>query len=228
VDEEEYINASKVGSQAGDKPEIVATASTSLSPASPPLFQTASMKTSIFIAVASAAFVSSAPTPAVLEARAPPNIPSKATATTQLAGLSVAAQGSQTGYSRDLFPHWITQSGACNTRETVLKRDGSGVVTDSACASTSGSWYSTYDGATWTAASDVDIDHVVPLSNAWKVCLSTCALTKSHPFPRPTSPPCLSSCSSPTNTPHSPAQPPGPQPAVKPSQMTLQIPNSSP
>ncbi|KAI9649957.1 hypothetical protein NHQ30_002542 [Ciborinia camelliae] len=29
-------------------------------------------------------------------------------------------------------------------------------------------WYSPYDGATWTAASDVDIDHLVPLSNAWK------------------------------------------------------------
>ena len=27
-------------------------------------------------------------------------------------------------YDRDLFPHWITISGACNTRETVLKRDG--------------------------------------------------------------------------------------------------------
>ncbi|KFX97264.1 hypothetical protein V490_02881, partial [Pseudogymnoascus sp. VKM F-3557] len=43
-----------------------------------------------------------------------------------------------------------------------------GVVTDSACAATSGSWLSPYDGATWTAASDVDIDHMVPLSNAWK------------------------------------------------------------
>ncbi|KFY06048.1 hypothetical protein V491_08888, partial [Pseudogymnoascus sp. VKM F-3775] len=43
-----------------------------------------------------------------------------------------------------------------------------GVVTDSACASTSGTWLSPYDGATWTAASDVDIDHMVPLSNAWK------------------------------------------------------------
>ena len=73
----------------------------------------------------------------------------------------------RTGYSRDLFPHWITQSGTCNTRETVLKRDGSGVVTDSSCAATSGSWYSPYDGATWSAASDVDIDHLVPLAEAW-------------------------------------------------------------
>lgn len=76
------------------------------------------------------------------------------------------------GYSRDKFPHWITQSGSCDTRETVLERDGSGVVTSSACAATSGTWVSPYDGATWTAAGDVDIDHMVPLGNAWSVSLS--------------------------------------------------------
>ncbi|KAH7080771.1 hypothetical protein FB567DRAFT_112893 [Paraphoma chrysanthemicola] len=126
------------------------------------------MKSTILLALASAAFVSAAPAPVHLVARAPPNVPTAAQAQTQLAGLTVAAQGPQTGYSRDLFPHWITQSGACNTRETVLKRDGTGVVQDSACAATSGTWKSPYDGATWTAASDVDIDHMVPLSNAWK------------------------------------------------------------
>ncbi|WP_405934858.1 HNH endonuclease family protein [Streptomyces longwoodensis] len=91
---------------------------------------------------------------------------SAATARTYLASLTVAAEN-RTGYSRDLFPHWVTVSGTCNTRETVLKRDGSGVVTDSSCAATSGSWYSPYDGATWTAASDLDIDHLVPLAEAW-------------------------------------------------------------
>ncbi|GAQ57170.1 HNH endonuclease family protein [Streptomyces acidiscabies] len=91
---------------------------------------------------------------------------SGATARSYLSQLTVATEN-RTGYDRDLFPHWITISGTCNTRETVLKRDGSGVVTDSACASTSGSWYSPYDGATWTAASDLDIDHLVPLAEAW-------------------------------------------------------------
>ncbi|CAM5525373.1 hypothetical protein SALBM311S_07162 [Streptomyces alboniger] len=91
---------------------------------------------------------------------------SAATARTYLASLTVATEN-RTGYDRDLFPLWITQSGTCNTRETVLKRDGSSVVTDSACAATSGSWYSPYDGATWTAASDLDIDHLVPLAEAW-------------------------------------------------------------
>ncbi|KOX06660.1 hypothetical protein ADK66_22300 [Micromonospora sp. NRRL B-16802] len=99
---------------------------------------------------------------------APPGIPSKATAQSQLNALTVAAQGSTSGYSRDLFPHWITISGSCNTREQVLKRDGTSVVVNSSCAATSGRWYSPYDGATWTAASDVDIDHVVPLAEAWR------------------------------------------------------------
>lgn len=91
---------------------------------------------------------------------------SAATARSYLASLSVKTE-SRTGYDRDLFPTWITISGACNTREYVIKRDGSNVVTNSACTATSGSWYSVYDGATWTAASDLDIDHLVPLAEAW-------------------------------------------------------------
>ena len=103
----------------------------------------------------------------------PPNIPSEATARSELATLRVAADGSSSGYSRDLFPHWNTVSGSCNTRETVLKRDGTSVVTDSSCAATSGRWYSPYDGTTWSAASDVDIDHVIPLANAWRTGASS-------------------------------------------------------
>ncbi|MGH8882094.1 MAG: hypothetical protein ACRD0P_32905, partial [Stackebrandtia sp.] len=60
-------------------------------------------------------------------AATPPNIPSKATAQSELNALAVASEGSMTGYSRDKFPHWITISGTCNTRETVLKRDGTNV-----------------------------------------------------------------------------------------------------
>ncbi|MFI9647768.1 HNH endonuclease family protein [Streptomyces sp. NPDC052040] len=91
---------------------------------------------------------------------------SGATARGYLASLTVAAEN-RTGYSRDLFPTWITISGTCNTREYILKRDGSNVTTNSSCAATGGSWYSPYDGATWTAASDLDIDHLVPLAEAW-------------------------------------------------------------
>ena len=92
---------------------------------------------------------------------------SAATARTYLASLTVATED-RTGYEPRPVPASGSPSrGTCNTRETVLKRDGTNVVTDSACAATSGSWYSPYDGATWTAASDLDIDHLVPLAEAW-------------------------------------------------------------
>ncbi|MEU8520164.1 HNH endonuclease family protein [Streptomyces sp. NBC_01216] len=113
---------------------------------------------------------------------APPTPVSAATARTYLTSLTVKAEGSSSGYSRDLFPHWITQSGSCNTRETVLKRDGVNVVTNSSCASVSGSWYSAYDGATWTAASDVDIDHVVPLAEAWRSGAASWTTSKRQSF----------------------------------------------
>ncbi|MFB4319883.1 DUF1524 domain-containing protein [Actinomadura sp. 21ATH] len=86
----------------------------------------------------------------------------------QLAALKVAAEGSMDGYDRRQFPHWSTVSGQCNTREAVLKRDGKNVRTDAKCATVAGSWTSPYDGATWTKASDLDIDHMVPLAQAWR------------------------------------------------------------
>src|SRR4029079_9681282 len=98
-------------------------------------------------------------TPATAQAN-PPNIPSASTAMSRLNALTVAAESHGSTYNRDLFPHWITITGSCNTREQVLKRDGSGVAVDSGCYPTSGSWYSPYDGATWTNPSDIDIDHM--------------------------------------------------------------------
>ncbi|WP_030429928.1 HNH endonuclease family protein [Allokutzneria albata] len=98
----------------------------------------------------------------------PPGIPDTGTAKSELAALRVAPEGPMTGYSREEFPHWGTVSGTCNTRETVLKRDGTNVQTNASCAAVSGSWFSPYDGKTYSAASDIDIDHVVPLAAAWR------------------------------------------------------------
>ncbi|RNH99731.1 HNH endonuclease [Micromonospora aurantiaca] len=115
-------------------------------------------------------------------AATPPGIPSKATAQSRLNALTVAAEGSTSGYSRSLFPHWVTISGSCDTREQVLKRDGTSVVVNSSCQATSGRWYSPYDGATWTAASDVDIDHVVPLAEAWRSGANTWTTSRRQSF----------------------------------------------
>jgi hypothetical protein len=112
----------------------------------------------------------------------PPTPPSASTAATQLASLTVKAEGSSTGYSRDKFPHWIIQSGTCDTREQVLKRDGSGVTVDSSCQPTAGRWYSVYDSTWVNDSSDVDIDHIVPLSEAWKSGASTWTTAKRQEF----------------------------------------------
>ncbi|MGH3391794.1 MAG: HNH endonuclease family protein [Actinomadura sp.] len=98
----------------------------------------------------------------------PPNIPSAGAAAGRLAALTVDDESHSDTYDREEFPHWITTSGACNAREEVLRRDGTGVAVGSDCAPTSGSWRSPYDGATWTDPSDVDIDHMVPLKEAWE------------------------------------------------------------
>ncbi|MEV6596159.1 HNH endonuclease family protein [Actinoplanes sp. NPDC051346] len=97
-----------------------------------------------------------------------PAVPSKAVAQEQLNALAVDAEGSGDGYSREKFPHWENVEGSCNTRETVLQRDGDAVVVDNSCQPTSGTWRSPYDGETWTDAADVDIDHLVPLAEAWR------------------------------------------------------------
>ncbi|KAL2752028.1 hypothetical protein ACRALDRAFT_2114022, partial [Sodiomyces alcalophilus JCM 7366] len=96
-----------------------------------------------------------------------PGIPSVSTARSQLNALTVGSPGSMSGYSRDLFRHWINVQGNCDAREMVLRRDGTGVNVNNACQPTSGSWYSQYDGQTVTSSSSVDIDHMVPLANAW-------------------------------------------------------------
>ncbi|KAI4863595.1 hypothetical protein F4820DRAFT_369661 [Hypoxylon rubiginosum] len=126
---------------------------------------------STFGGLLSASVVIAAPMPAPVAAPmpmpTPPGIPSASSAKSQLASLTVATSVDTTTYDRDLFPTWDTITGTCNTREYVLKRDGASVVVGSDCYPTSGTWTSPYDGAKWTAPSDVDIDHMVPLKNAW-------------------------------------------------------------
>ncbi|MFI5979886.1 DUF1524 domain-containing protein [Streptomyces sp. NPDC051555] len=89
-------------------------------------------------------------------------------ARTQLAALKVAPVGSMSGYSRDKFTHWIDQGSKCDTRETVIKRDGKDVTLNTDCKAASGTWRSLYDGVTITDAGKLDIDHMVPLAAAWR------------------------------------------------------------
>ena len=94
------------------------------------------------------------------------------TARTLLGRLSVASESGSTTYDRSYFRHWTDANGDCqNTRAEVLiaeSRVTPSYSTSRHCTVTSGKWISYYDGATWTNPSDVDIDHVVALKEAWE------------------------------------------------------------
>lgn len=73
------------------------------------------------------------------------------------------------GYDRDLFRHWIDASGnGCDARREVLIAESLTPVSVGArCSLSGGQWYSAFDGVTTTDASSFDIDHFVPLKEAW-------------------------------------------------------------
>lgn len=100
-----------------------------------------------------------------------------ADARTDLAALTVAAERDMTGYSRDLFPHWrdastwgwpVEPNNSCNARNAALYWDGDGVTMSDTCTSLVGRWTDPYSGNVFDLASDIDIDHVVPLAAAWR------------------------------------------------------------
>jgi len=74
------------------------------------------------------------------------------------------------GYDRSLFPHWIDASGnGCNARQEVLIAESLTPVSVGArCSITGGTWYSHFDGLTFTESSKLDVDHFIPLAEAWR------------------------------------------------------------
>jgi hypothetical protein len=70
--------------------------------------------------------------------------------------------------------------GTCDTREEVLKRDGTGVTVDSACKPTAGKCV--YDSTYISTSSSIDIDHIVPFAEAWKSGANTWTTAKREKF----------------------------------------------
>lgn len=74
------------------------------------------------------------------------------------------------GYSRSLFKHWLdVDADGCDAREQVLKRDAIGFaqVDPFRCTVVEADWLSPYDGKKTSDRTEVDIDHVVALKEAW-------------------------------------------------------------
>jgi hypothetical protein len=73
------------------------------------------------------------------------------------------------GYDRDLFADWYdADRNGCNTRKEVLIAESlDPVQIGPGCTITGGRWFSIYDNVETTDSSKFDIDHMVPLSEAW-------------------------------------------------------------
>lgn len=85
-----------------------------------------------------------------------------------LARLPTASE-QRAGYLRSLFVLWIDADGdGCDTRREVLISESlTRVGIGAGCLLSGGSWLSLYDGLRFTDPSGLDIDHVVPLAEAW-------------------------------------------------------------
>ncbi|OKJ52728.1 hypothetical protein AMK29_31550 [Streptomyces sp. CB02261] len=81
------------------------------------------------------------------------------------------AEESRAGYTRDKFRHWNTgldPADGCNTRSEVLLAEASEAPSVAAgCKLGEGEWLSYYDEQEVTDPGKLDIDHMVPLAEAW-------------------------------------------------------------
>ena len=96
-------------------------------------------------------------------------------ALTALNQLEVKGRAAKTGYSRAQFPHWSDPDrNGCNARNDTLKRDLTNItykVGTRDCKVVGGQLLDPFSGKSITFSStksNIDIDHLVALSNAWQ------------------------------------------------------------
>jgi hypothetical protein len=82
----------------------------------------------------------------------------------------ITAADKTTGYNRALFKHWIdADKDGCDTRAEVLIEEAvTKPKVGTKCLLTGGKWLSVYDGKSVSKSSDLDVDHMVPLAEAWR------------------------------------------------------------
>ncbi|MEU6634038.1 DUF1524 domain-containing protein, partial [Streptomyces parvus] len=105
------------------------------------------------------------------QAAAPAAPVAEVTTLADAVGLVKVTEEDRTGYTRTKFKHWNSgddKSDGCNTRNEVLIAEAVVAPTVGAgCKLTGGTWVSYYDGQEVTSAGSLDIDHMVPLAEAW-------------------------------------------------------------
>lgn len=101
-------------------------------------------------------------------------LPSAVQAQAALGDLAVKGRAPRTGYDRDLFGRgWVdVDRNGCDTRNDILRRDLRARTMQGTCVVVSGRLQDPYSARSVFfvrgGASEVDIDHVVALSDAWQ------------------------------------------------------------
>ena len=113
--------------------------------------------------------------------------PATSTLDAHFAALAVTSEPARVGYDRDLFDHWEDIDGSgCDARQDTLARQAIGfpqVDLFDRCVIVEGDWYSVYDAVTHSGSpSELDIDHVVSLAEAWDSGASTWSSSQRRQF----------------------------------------------
>ena len=96
--------------------------------------------------------------------------PQFVSAKTLLSKLTVRAEDHAHRYNRTVFSYdddYDADGDGCYTRKEVLKRDAIELTKLSKSCSVDGRWRSLYDGRVYDDPYDLQIDHLVPLAEAW-------------------------------------------------------------
>ena len=72
------------------------------------------------------------------------------------------------GYVRTKFKHWVGVGNGCDSRKAVIISEAIVKPTvEKGCVIKGGEWLSIYDNTKVTEAGKLDVDHMVPLAEAW-------------------------------------------------------------
>ena len=152
-----------VSPTATTRPPVTATASTTTTTMASPTTQRATTTAVAPTVTASTTVVTAEPTTTVLA-------DGRLDALDVLQSITVVNEYS-TGYKRSEFRHWVDTDGdGCDARDEVLIAESTGLaqVDPFGCAVVAGDWLSIYDGVVITDPAELDIDHMIPLKEAWE------------------------------------------------------------
>ncbi|GJF30370.1 hypothetical protein KNE206_30700 [Kitasatospora sp. NE20-6] len=128
------------------------------------------LMTAALAAVAATCLLAATPSPAD-NAGALRAAPGESVTTTWYEALDALPEADEArdGYVRTAFRHWIdADKDGCNARQEVLIAESlEQPVVGARCVIAGGRWLSLYDNLEFTDPGRLDVDHLVPLAEAW-------------------------------------------------------------